>query len=458
MRTLMLVLIVCGLICGSAVAQCEPEVTIGEFMGIPAFSNAPYTETGYGCYQCVELARRFAQVYHNTAQDGFGSVGCATGMWEILPRDYGYVAIDDNSGIVPPDVGDFIIWWQDNWDCITVFGHVAIVCEVYNDGVMVFEQNINNGTKPFRWVPRDMSTAPNWKLNNGERLGSSFQVKGWLRYPAFPQRYYQVGHDPNGYSYKEILNAYVDNGDQQALGSVVANLTPYSNGYVAEWPWNTGCLFQVFDGGSLGNCAIVYDTQNSPDKAFVLHGQLWAYYKTYGGPNIPIAGSPIGGPVDQEKYATDSRSGLTGHQLVVQEMANGWLVYDTVTGFCDARSIADPGFTIAFIPGDGQTLTLLTYAQSSTSAYLTWNPITGAVSYEAYQNGSFVGSTSATELTISNLSPSTTYTFQVKAVAASGNVLAEPDQVSVIVNLQALDSLLASAIIKIGNEKHFNQT
>ena len=139
MRKLVLVLMMYGLIYGSAGAQCEPEVMIGKFMGIPAFSNEPNTESGSGCYQCVHLVKRFSERYHG----GFGRVECGANMWNVLPRDYSYLAIANNSSTAPPQVGDLIIWWQDNWDCVTRFGHVGIVCWVTDSEVGVFEQNID---------------------------------------------------------------------------------------------------------------------------------------------------------------------------------------------------------------------------------------------------------------------------------------------------------------------------
>jgi chitodextrinase len=69
-------------------------------------------------------------------------------------------------------------------------------------------------------------------------------------------------------------------------------------------------------------------------------------------------------------------------------------------------------------------LTLLAYAQSSTSAYLTVNAITGASSYQTYQNGSYLGDLTGLALTVGSLAANTVYTFQVKAVAIDGTVLA----------------------------------
>jgi len=323
----------------------------------------------------------------------------------------------------------------------------------YNDGnssIDLLRQSLGDGNPVIVGVKIDMTTTkgghfmvligmtdtnvivhdPGHSENNGGKH-ESYPIPQFLASWA-TQRYVAVvidgsagrstvlGQKANGSVAPEILAAYSHNGAQQTLGTPISSIVPYSDGCVNAWPPFNDCLFQTFAGGSLGNCAIMYDVQNSPGKAFVLHGQLWTYYKNHNGSNIIIAGSPIGGPIDQEKYATDN---YNDHQLAVQQMANGWLVYDTVTGFCDAVS-GNSGFRLATIPGDGQTLTLLAYAQSSTSAYLTVNAITGASSYQTYQNGSYLGDLTGLALTVGSLAANTVYTFQVKAVAIDGTVLA----------------------------------
>ena len=88
-------------------------------------------------------------------------------------------------------------------------------------------------------------------------------------------------------------------------------------------------------------------------------------------------------------------------------MANGWLTYDTVTGLADARGEGDPGFHIALLPGDGQNLEPLIYAQSPYAVQININPINGASRYEDYQNGGYIGDMAGTEMTVSGLAPNT---------------------------------------------------
>ena len=73
-------------------------------------------------------------------------------------------------------------------------------------------------------------------------------------------------------------------------------------------------------------------------------------------------------------------------------------------------------------------------SKTSGSVSLKWNASTdnvGVAGYAIYANGSQVGTTSSTSYTVTNLSPSTTYTFVVKAYDAAGNLSAGSNQVSV---------------------------
>ena len=224
-----------------------------------------------------------------------------------------------------------------------------------------------------------------------------------------------TGQNTNGLVIAEILAAYHHYGAQQTFGNPVASLVPYSDGYVAEWPWLTGCLFQIFDGGALGDSAILYDQNAGVNEAFPMHGQLWDYYKAHDGPNLLIGNVHLGGPVDQERYATDES---TGNQLVVQRMAHGYLVYDTVTGLSNARSSQNPGIvTISLTPS------FTAYALSDTQAYVSSGPVSGGVTYRVLRGGVQVGTLNASyDFTDSNLSPNTSYSYELVVVDGSGNI------------------------------------
>ncbi len=85
-------------------------------------------------------------------------------------------------------------------------------------------------------------------------------------------------------------------------------------------------------------------------------------------------------------------------------------------------------------------------SKTSSSVSLKWNASTDNVAvegYAIYANGSQAGATSSTSYTVTNLSPSTTYTFVVKAYDAAGNLSAGSNQVSVQTSSASTTSSLA---------------
>ncbi|WP_435643095.1 chitinase [Streptomyces sp. H49] len=59
-------------------------------------------------------------------------------------------------------------------------------------------------------------------------------------------------------------------------------------------------------------------------------------------------------------------------------------------------------------------------AKTSSSATLTWSTSSGATGYNVYENGAKVASTTGTSTTVTDLSPATSYSFQVTATNAAG--------------------------------------
>lgn len=78
--------------------------------------------------------------------------------------------------------------------------------------------------------------------------------------------------------------------------------------------------------------------------------------------------------------------------------------------------------------------TLAASGTTSTSTNLSWSGATDNVAvtgYDVYQGASLIGSTASTSYTVTSLSPSTTYTFSVRAKDAAGNVSSSSNSVSV---------------------------
>src|SRR3989344_6298841 len=239
------------------------------------------------------------------------------------------------------------------------------------------------------------------------RIGSTYYIVDPLKYPA---RIETLAESFGSYSGMRLLrgsvktnlvgyqngwdsavsplfvDCYGRNGGNQTFGQPVVRFIDGQNRPNTVWSW-WRCFIQVFDGGELGECAIVFDPRAGVAKAFPIHGQLWQYYKAYGGPFLLVDNYYLGGPVTTEGYATDD---ATGHKLSAQRFAKGYLAYDTVTGQITVRTISSPGFGIdlagggyqegipfdsstltsddlsmALIPGDGSVLNLLAYAKSA---------------------------------------------------------------------------------------------
>jgi chitinase len=90
---------------------------------------------------------------------------------------------------------------------------------------------------------------------------------------------------------------------------------------------------------------------------------------------------------------------------------------------------------------------------------LTWSSSTdnsGVKGYDVYRNNVYIGNASSTSYTVGNLSPSTSYSFFVKARDASGNVSAASDTIHVTTSAPSVDqppqvsSILVSPIASDG--------
>lgn len=417
MRKKSVLLILLVVFCNQAVFAVEQGDPIGSpFMDVQAISNGDDTGTGSGPpkAQCVDLAKDFAESYHFMPR--IGIVDCAANMWILLLRDYGYIAYEDGSSIMPK-VGDLIIWWQDGWDCTTKYGHVAIVCEVQSGGVLVFEQNVEPRDDPYRWIPRDMSAVPNWSLQNGEGLGGSYYVKGWLRYPGF----------------KVPLGMYFDGSYDQkikdkatVLASQGKSLQGYDDGaspFVHPWePFGYPCQ-NVKVSNSLEQGLLIYDHELST-YPYLISGEKWGFYRNgvkegdyyrYG-PDIPMGnGTTFGVPTSDEHFDNQMHAG--GHSTrgsVKIHRPDGTLVYTYNS------------------TGEFSRLTVHGQAVSQNHNVIEWLGGPACYKYEVWANGIKIGETTLLEFTEAGLNPGDIRTYQVMAVDENGNVLATSNEVTVI--------------------------
>ncbi|GLV72551.1 chitinase [Streptomyces hygroscopicus] len=99
---------------------------------------------------------------------------------------------------------------------------------------------------------------------------------------------------------------------------------------------------------------------------------------------------------------------------------HGW--YGQPAYYADDISLTGPGGDPGN-PGDpvpGAPSGLRTGTVTSSSIALSWSPVTGATGYHVYRDGSRVQSVSGTSATVTGLTPSTSYRFEVTATNAAG--------------------------------------
>ncbi|MET9971228.1 carbohydrate binding domain-containing protein [Streptomyces sp. NPDC006356] len=111
---------------------------------------------------------------------------------------------------------------------------------------------------------------------------------------------------------------------------------------------------------------------------------------------------------------------------------HGW--YAQGTYYADDISLDGPGGGGSDSQAPSAPGSLRSTGKTSSSVSLTWNASTdnvGVTAYDVYRGSSQVLSVSGTSATVSGLSPSTGYSFTVKARDAAGNVSAASNSVSV---------------------------
>jgi hypothetical protein len=100
--------------------------------------------------------------------------------------------------------------------------------------------------------------------------------------------------------------------------------------------------------------------------------------------------------------------------------------------------------------------TLSASGTTSTSTNLSWSGATdalGVTGYDIYQGSSLIGSTASTTYTATSLSPSTTYSFTVRAKDAAGNVSASSNTVSVTTSAGSSVSYCSAAATNTADER-----
>ncbi|MCJ8153490.1 M12 family metallo-peptidase [Chryseobacterium sp. SSA4.19] len=100
--------------------------------------------------------------------------------------------------------------------------------------------------------------------------------------------------------------------------------------------------------------------------------------------------------------------------------------------------------------------TLSASGTTSTSTNLSWSGATDAVGvtgYDVYQGSSLIGSTASTTYMVTSLSPSTTYSFTVRAKDAAGNVSASSNTATVTTSAGSTVSYCSASATNTGDER-----
>ncbi|MGK5638087.1 chitinase [Streptomyces sp. URMC 126] len=100
---------------------------------------------------------------------------------------------------------------------------------------------------------------------------------------------------------------------------------------------------------------------------------------------------------------------------------HGW--YGQSAYLADDITLTGPGGTDPGDPGDPVPATpggLTAGRTTSSSVDLSWTPVTGATGYQVYRDGTKAQSATGASATVTGLTPSTTYRFQVTALNAAG--------------------------------------
>ncbi|MHB9858722.1 chitinase [Streptomyces sp. YIM S03343] len=117
---------------------------------------------------------------------------------------------------------------------------------------------------------------------------------------------------------------------------------------------------------------------------------------------------------DWQQLSTTFRTGASTTSVTIY--THGW--YGTGAYYADDISLVGPGAATGQPPAAPTGLT--TGAVTSSSVALSWSAVSGATSYVVYRDGTKVQTASGTSATVTGLSASTAYSFQVTAVNDAG--------------------------------------
>ena len=153
-----------------------------------------------------------------------------------------------------------------------------------------------------------------------------------------------------------------------------------------------------------------------PDSAYTLSGYVRGTYVYLGasGTGTTDVSTWAQSAPDWQRLTTTFRTGPTTTKVTVY--THGW--YGTGAYHADDISLTGPGGEAGQPPAAPAGLTAGSVTSSSVA--LSWSPVPGATSYAVYRDGARVRTVTGTSATVTGLTPSTAYAFQVAAVNDAG--------------------------------------
>ncbi|MER6344241.1 chitinase [Streptomyces sp. NPDC001595] len=153
-----------------------------------------------------------------------------------------------------------------------------------------------------------------------------------------------------------------------------------------------------------------------PDSAYTLTGHVRGSYVHLGasGTGTTDVSAWTQSATDWQQLTTTFRTGPATTRVTVY--THGW--YGTGAYHADDLTLTGPGAGPAQPPAAPTGLRTGTVTASSVA--LSWSPVTGATGYAVYRDGTRVQTATGTTATVTGLTPSTAYAFQVAAVNDAG--------------------------------------
>ncbi|MEU4278600.1 glycoside hydrolase family 18 protein [Streptomyces tanashiensis] len=153
-----------------------------------------------------------------------------------------------------------------------------------------------------------------------------------------------------------------------------------------------------------------------PGSTYTLSGWVRGSYVYLGasGTGTTDVSTWTGSAPDWQKLTTSFTTGASTTSVTIY--THGW--YGTPAYQADDLSLYGPGGDPVQIPAAPTGLTA--GSPTSASVPLTWTAVSGATSYHVYQGSTRVQTVTAPSATVSGLTASTPYTFQVTAVNSAG--------------------------------------